>query len=320
MSPAVAPWSLADLPDQAGRTAVVTGPSLGGLGHHTALELARRGARVVLAGRSPEKLAATAAAITADLDGDQPHPEELVVDLADLTSVRAAARRAVDLGPLHLLVNNAGVMGTPERRTPDGLELQMATNHFGPFLLTGLLLPQLVAAGDAGGARVVTVSSQLHRRARSAPLDDPRQHGRHRRWQAYAQSKLANLLFTFELERRLRDADLPVSATAAHPGFAGTHLAANGQFGGADGAVSRRASSAYDAAVRAVAQPVAAGAWPTLMAATADLPGGTYCGPAGPGQMRGRPQVVTASSAAQDPQAQRALWELSERTVGLAWP
>ncbi|VXB97848.1 oxidoreductase [Nocardioides sp. AX2bis] len=316
-SAAVAPWTLADVPDQAGRTAVVTGPSLGGLGHHTALELARRGARVVLAGRNADKLDATARAVTAELGGDQPAPEQLVVDLADLTSVRAAARRAADLGPLHLLVNNAGVMGTPERRTPDGLELQMATNHFGPFLLTGLLLPQLVAAEDA---RVVTVSSLMHRRARSAPLDDPRQQGRYRKWQAYAQSKLANLLFTFELERRLRDAGLPISALAAHPGFAGSHLAANGQFGGAAGGLAGRASTVYDAAVRAVAQPVAAGAWPTLMAATADLPGGTYCGPDGPGQMRGRPQVVTASSAAQDPEAQRALWDLSERTVGLTWP
>ena len=186
MSPAAfTPWSLTDVPDQAGRTAVVTGPSLGGLGHHTALELARRGARVVLAGRDPEKLGATADAITAELGGDQPAPEQLVVDLSDLTSVRAAARRAADLGPLHLLVNNAGVMGTPERRTPDGLELQMATNLFGPFLLTGLLLPQLVAAEDA---RVVTVSSLMHRRARSAPLGDPRQQGRYRKWQAYAQS------------------------------------------------------------------------------------------------------------------------------------
>lgn len=317
MSAPVDPWSLADLPDHAGRTAVVTGASPGGLGHHTALELARRGARVVLAGRSAERLAATARLITDELDGDQPAPEPLVVDLADLSSVRTAAGSAADLGPLHLLVNNAGVMATPEQRTPDGLERQLATNHFGPFLLTGLLLPQLVAAE---GSRVVTVSSQLHRRARSAPLGDPRQPGRYRRWQAYAQSKLANLLFTFELERRLRGAGLPVTAMTAHPGLAATRLVANGPLGGVSGRLPGRASAMYDAAVRAVAQPVAQGAWPTLMAATADLPGGTFVGPDGTGQLSGRPQVVTASSAAQDERAQHALWELSERTVGLAWP
>ena len=265
-SAAVAPWSLADLPDQAGRTAVVTGPSLGGIGHHTALELARRGARVVLAGRTRAKLDATARAITAELGGDQPEPEQLVVDLADLTSVRSAARRAADLGPLHLLVNNAGVMGTPDRRTPDGLELQLATNHLGPFLLTGLLLPQLIASE---GGRVVTVSSLMHRRARTAPLGDPRQQGRHRTWQAYAQSKLANLLFTFELERRLREAGLPVMATAAHPGLAGTHLVANGRFGGG------------------TAAGPAAGPWPVARPRSSTPP----CGPwrSRPPSARGRP-------------------------------
>ena len=159
----------------------------------------------------------------------------------------------------------------------------MATNHFGPFLLTGLLLPQLVASE---AATVVTVSSNYHRMARSAPLGDPTvQAGRYRKWGAYAQSKLANLLFTYELDRRSREAGLPVKAMAAHPGFAGTHLAANGQYGRSSGGIA----SILDAAVKAMSQSAAAGAWPTLMAATADLPGGTYVGPGGLGQMGGAP-------------------------------
>ena len=304
-------WTTADLPDLTGRTAVVTGPTLGGLGHHTALELARRGARVVLAGRTPARLDAAAEAITAEVP--DAGLETLVVDLSDLSSVRAAAEQARELGPLHLLVNNAGIMASPFRRTSDGLESQMATNHFGPFLLTGLLLDQLAASGDG---RVVTLSSQMHRVARSAPLDDPRVRRRYSRWRVYGQTKLANLLFTFELDRRLRRAGLPVVALAAHPGFAGTHLVVNGQLGASRG----RGASIMDAAVRAVSQPAHAGAWPTLMAATADLPGGTYVGPGGPGQSSGPPRIVGATPLAHDEMAQRRLWETSEETVGLSWP
>ncbi len=215
-------WQPADIPDQSGRTVVVTGPTLGGLGHHTALELARRGARVVLAGRTPRKLDETAVAIAGEVPGADVSP--LVVDLSDLASVRSAGEGAEAIGPVHVLVNNAGVMGVAEQRTFDGLELTMATNHFGPFLLTGLLMPQLV---ESGAGRVVTVSSHFHRVARRAPLEDPRaEGGRHRPWAAYARSKLANLLFTLELDRRCRRAEVPVKALAAHPGFAGTHLAA----------------------------------------------------------------------------------------------
>ncbi|GAA4669672.1 oxidoreductase [Nocardioides nanhaiensis] len=310
------PWTRSPLPDLAGRTALVTGPSVGGIGFHTALELARAGARVVLAGRTTAKLDDAAHVIRHEVPGAQ--LERLELDLASLESVRHAAEHAGTLGPLHLLVNNAGVMGTPLRRTRDGFELQLATNHLGPFLLTGLLLPRLVAGAEATGidSRVVTVSSLFHRTARSAPLGDPRVPGRYQKWNAYAQSKLANLLFTFELERRLRESGAPVRATAAHPGFAGTHLAANGQYGRASGGVA----SVLDGAIRAVSQSPAAGAWPTLMAATADLPGGTFCGPGGLGELSGVAQVVTAGSRAQDPVAQRALWEVSERAVGLRWP
>ena len=306
-------WTLADIPDQEGRTVLVTGPTMGGLGQFTALELARRGARVVLAGRRPERLAETRAAILADVRTAQ--LDELVVDLSDLASVRRAAAEAAGLGPIHLLVNNAGVMGTPYHRTGDGLELQLATNHFGPFLLTGLLLPQLVASGDG---RVVTVSSQMHRVARRAPVDDPRvPHGRYQRWPAYAQTKLANLLFTYELDRRLRRAELPVKALAAHPGFAATHLAANGQYGRAAGG----RASILDAAIKAVSPNDAAeGAWPTLMAATADLPGATYVGPDGPFEWGGHPKVTTSTKLSYDETAQRRLWQLSEEVTGIRYP
>lgn len=304
-------WTTDDIGDLGGRTAVVTGPTLGGLGFHTALELARHRARVALAGRTPSKLDAAADAIVAEVPDAS--VDTLVLDLADLASVRAAAEAAGELGPIHLLVNNAGIMASPFHRTVDGLESQMATNHFGPFLLTGLLLDQLVASGQG---RVVTLSSQMHRVARSAPLGDPRSRRRYRRWTVYSQTKLANLLFTFELARRLRRAGLPVIALAAHPGLAGTHLAVNGQLGSTEG----RRAAILDTAVKAVAQTAAAGAWPVLMAATADLPGGTYVGPGGPGQASGRPRIVGTARLARDEMAQRRLWETSEATVGLSWP
>jgi NAD(P)-dependent dehydrogenase (short-subunit alcohol dehydrogenase family) len=303
-------WSPADVPDLSGRTALVTGVSVGGLGHFTALELARAGARVVLAGRNPDKLTETERTIHAELP-DAPL-ERLVVDLADLSSVRTAAAGAEAFGALDLLVNNAGIMATPYRRTVDGFESQLATNHFGPFLLTGLLLPQL-----ADDARVVTVSSQMHRVAHRPPLGDPRAKPRpYLRWIAYSQTKLANLLFTFELDRRLRDAGSPVQAMAAHPGYAGTHLVANGRFGRSSGGLA----SVFDRANRTIGQSPAVGAWPTLMAATADLPGSTYCGPGGLGEAGGPPQLVGWSRQAGDHNAQRKLWELSEAATGISYP
>ena len=305
-------WNVADLPDQTDRTVVITGPTLGGLGHHTALELARKGARVALAGRNPAKVEETAAAIRAEVPAARIRAIHL--DLASLASVRGAAEAAEALGAIDLLVNNAGVMGTPYSRTADGLELQMATNHFGPFLLTGLLLPQLVQSAEG---RVVTVSSMMHKFAGKAPLRDPRsESGRYSRWKVYGQSKLANLYFTAELDRRLREADLPVRALAAHPGFAGTHLAANGQYGRSSGGIA----TILDAGVKAVSQSAAAGAWPTLMAATEDLPGNTYVGPGGFQQMSGTPRIVGRSKLAKNEKAARELWEISERVVELDFP
>jgi NAD(P)-dependent dehydrogenase (short-subunit alcohol dehydrogenase family) len=304
-------WSTADIPDLTGRRALVTGVT-SGLGEAIALELARAGAEVVLAARSATKLDAT----EADLRRQLPDPRlrRLLVDLADLGSVRRAAAEVVADGPLHLLVNNAGVMATPYQRTGDGFELQLATNFLGPFALTGLLLPALVASGDG---RVVNTGSQAHRVARRAPLEDPRVgHGRYSRWHAYAQSKLANLMATFELDRRLRAAGLPVKALAAHPGFSATGLMSTGLGEGA----SRAVRGVLVGAFRVLGQPPRLGALPTLMAATADLPGATYVGPSDLFQMRGRPRVVGTRRLARDEDAQRRLWELGEAATGVAYP
>lgn len=299
-------WTAADIPDLTGRRAVVTGVTAG-LGTATSLALARAGAEVVLVARSLDKLATT----RQQLENALPEAvfRSVRVDLADLSTVRRGAAEIGDLGPLDLLVNNAGVMALPYSRTTDGFETQFGTNHLGPFLLTGLLLPQLVASGRG---RVVTVSSNAARIARHAPLDDPRvPAGRYSRWGAYGASKLANLLFTFELDRRARDAGLPVTALAAHPGYSATELV--GKTGGVGGQI-------MVAATRLLGQRAELGALPTLMAATADLPGSTYVGPDGFGQMRGYPRIVKPRRLALDQDAQRRLWELSELATGLRYP
>lgn len=304
-------WDLDQMPDQTGRTIVVTGVT-SGLGTHTARELARRGARVVLAARNQEKLTATKGELLAELPDAS--LEELVVDVSSLVSVRRAAAAATGFGPIDALVHNAGVMATPARRTDDGLDLQMATNHFGPFLMTGLLLPQLLASGDG---RVVSVSSAMHRFAGKAPLWDPRSpRGRQSRWVVYAQSKLANLLFTHEFDRRARSAGLPVKGLAAHPGYAATHLLSYGQTMKGSGGLT----SILDAAMKAGAQPAGMGALPTLMATTADLPGDTYCGPSRMQQMRGLPTVVGSSRLSRDIDSQRRFWEISEEATGISYP
>jgi NAD(P)-dependent dehydrogenase (short-subunit alcohol dehydrogenase family) len=209
-------------------------------------------------------------------------------------------------------------MATPQRRTVDGFELQLGTNHLGHFALTGRLLPQLVA----GEGRVVTVSSQMHRSVRSLPLTDPRapEHGRYSRWRAYGRSKLANLLFMLELDRRARRAGLAVTSVGAHPGYAATNLTWSGMQ--LDGRST--AGAILHAATRLVAQSAEGGAQPLLMAATLPgLPGGTYLGPSGPGEWRGAPTIVHPSRAARDEQLAAGLWELSERATGvtyLPWP
>ena len=304
-------WTLDDMPDLAGRTALVTGVT-SGLGEHTVLELARKGARVVMAARSETKLRGAMDDVKRVLPRAELVP--LVVDLADLSSVRRAADDARRLGPLDILINNAGVMATPHRRTADGFELQFGTNHLGHFALTGLLFPQLA---DAEAARVVTVASQAHRMARSVPLGDPRHDtGHYQKWVAYAQSKLANLLFAFELDRRARSAGTSVSSMAAHPGYAATNLFHGLNLGGTrpDGAI-------VVGATRLLAQPSAIGAQPALMAATMPgLPGGSYLGPRGFAEMRGRPTLVTASKTARDRELARRLWVVSEEATRIEFP
>ncbi|HEU4511722.1 MAG TPA: oxidoreductase [Nocardioidaceae bacterium] len=304
-------WTLDDIPDLAGRTAFVTGVT-SGLGEHTVLELARKGARVVMAARSETKLRSAIDDVKRMLPQAELVP--LVLDLADLSSIRRGAEEARRLGPLDILINNAGVMATPHRRTPDGFELQFGTNHLGHFALTGLLFPQLA---EAESARVVTVASQAHRIARTVPLGDPRHDtGQYQRWVAYAQSKLANLLFAFELDRRARAAATRVLSMAAHPGYAATNLFDGMNLGGTrpDGAIAVGAT-------RLLAQPAAMGAQPALMAATMPgLPGGSYVGPRGFAEMRGKPTLVTASRTALDAELARKLWAVSEDATHVRFP
>ena len=250
-------WTPQQIPDLTGQRFVVTGVT-SGIGEQTAWELARRGADVVLAARSRAKLAATRSRIEDDVPDAR--LTDLLIDVSEMSSVRRAADQLRETGPIDCLINNAGVMATPYTRTGDNFELQLATNHFGPFLFTGLLLDQLAASG---AGRVVAVASQAHRFARTAPLADPRREGDYSRWTAYAESKLANLLFTFELDRRARAAGLPIRALAAHPGYSATELVGTGrQVGG------RLGGTAIGMVFKTLGQSPEMGAWPTLMAAT----------------------------------------------------
>jgi NAD(P)-dependent dehydrogenase (short-subunit alcohol dehydrogenase family) len=284
-------WAAADLPDlpgQPGRTIVVTGAS-SGIGLAAARELARAGARVVLAVRDPDKGQRVAAGIPGDT-------EVRPLDLASLASVRAFA--AGWTGPLDVLVNNAGIMAVPEGRTADGFELQIGTNHLGPFLLTSLLLPAITD-------RVVTVSSQLHRRGRIDLADLNWEHRRYSATGAYNASKLANVLFTVELQRRLTEAGSQVRAVTAHPGIARTSLGNQDR--------TARAISRY---LGWLFNDPPHGALPTLYAATQDIPGGAYIGPDGLGHLRGYPGIHQPSKDARDPEMARRLWDLSARLTG----
>ena len=288
-------WTAEDLARQDGRTFVVTGGN-SGIGLAAARELARAGGRVVLAVRDPARGAQAAATIAGAV-------EVRSLDLADLASVRAFAEEWE--GPVDVLVNNAGVMATPERRTKDGFELQIGTNHLGPFALTNLLLPHVTD-------RVVTVSSGAHR-AGSIRLDDLNwERGRYQRWLAYGQSKLANLLFTLELQRRLAESGSDVRAVAAHPGWAATNLQHHTE--------SRLQDGFMAIGNRLWAQSDTMGALPTLYAATQDIPGGGYVGPDGFAEQRGHPRLVGRSKAAADEETARRLWARSEELTGTSFP
>jgi NAD(P)-dependent dehydrogenase (short-subunit alcohol dehydrogenase family) len=297
-------WTAERIPDQGGRLAVVTGAN-SGLGLVTARELARAGARVVLACRNVEKGEDACNSIERAATGVQVELEEL--DLAGLDSVRAFAERfhAAHDG-LDLLINNAGVMATPRRRTADGFELQFGTNHLGHFALTGLLIGAMEAREDA---RVVTLTSGAHRMGHIDFADLGSNRG-YNRWRAYGRSKLANLLFALELDRRLRAAGSSVKSLAAHPGWAATNL----QYAG---------PPAFDRVVahlgnKVWAQSAEMGALPTLYAATEPgLEGGTYVGPDGILEQRGHPEPVSMSSSARDEEAARRLWEVSEEMTGV---
>jgi NAD(P)-dependent dehydrogenase (short-subunit alcohol dehydrogenase family) len=287
-------WTPADLPDLDGRTVVITGAT-SGLGRATATELARAGAHVVIAVRNTQRGEQVAAELPGDVDVRH-------VDLTDLTSVRAFATAWE--GDIDVLIDNAGVMAVPEGRTADGFETQIGTNHLGHFALTGLLLGHV-------RDRVVSLASAAHRIGK-IDLDDLNWERRsYKRWAAYGQSKLANLLFVFELQRRLAEAGSPVRAVAAHPGYAATELQ------------SRTGNLLQNAFMQIgnllIAQSGEHGAWPTLYAATQDIPGGSFVGPDGPGEMRGHPRLVAPSSAATDAEMARRLWELSERLTGVTY-
>ena len=293
------PWTTGSIPDQTGRTFVVTGGN-SGLGRQTAAGLAGAGAHVVLAVR--DRVRGDEAAQEIRGRGVRGPVEVRLLDLADLASVRRFAEAWE--GDLDVLVNNAGLMAVPARRTVDGFELQLGTNHLGHFALTNLLLP---AVTD----RVVTVSSGLHRRGR-IDLDDLNwERRRYRPYGAYGQSKLANLLFTLELERRLTADGSPVRAVAAHPGYAATNLQS-----GHGPLVDRLAAVGN----RLFAQSDAMGALPTLYAAVTDVPGGSYVGPDGRHEMHGHPTLVGRSAAAGDAELAARLWTASEELTGVRYP
>jgi NAD(P)-dependent dehydrogenase (short-subunit alcohol dehydrogenase family) len=298
-------WTAAQIPDQAGRVAVVTGAN-SGIGLVTALELARAGAEVILACRDTAKGDAAAGSIHDDVPAASVSVE--LLDLSSLDSVRAFAERFVAAhDSLDLLINNAGVMAPPHRTTADGFELQFGTNHLGHFALTGLLLDRLEGREDA---RVVTLSSTAHKIGK-IHFDDLQAERRYRRWRAYSQSKLANVLFALELERRLRAAGSTVKSLVTHPGYAATNL-------------QSAAAPALDRAVmvltnRLFAQSPAMGALPTLYAATrANLDGGLFIGPDGFEERAGHPKVVRAVRAGRDEESAKRLWSVSEELTGVA--
>jgi NAD(P)-dependent dehydrogenase (short-subunit alcohol dehydrogenase family) len=303
----MANWTTSDIPDLHGRRAVVTGAN-SGLGYETALALAGAGASVVVACRDATKGTEAVDRIR------WAHPKADVVleslDMADLASVRAFAERLCGTDGVDILVNNAGVMAIPRRVSADGYEMQFATNHLGHFALTGLLLPALLAKQPA---RVVTVSSGAAQIGHIAFGDLQGEH-RYFRWAAYGQSKLANLLFAFELDRRARAADLGIVSVAAHPGYAATNLQSVGPTMEGSSATQRF----FEMGNRYFAQSAAEGALPQLRAATDDaVVGGQYYGPNGMAGMRGAPVIVRPPFQARSTDTARRLWAESERLTGV---
>jgi NAD(P)-dependent dehydrogenase (short-subunit alcohol dehydrogenase family) len=288
-----AAWGAADVPDQTGRTFVVTGAN-SGLGEATARLLADRGATVLLACRNVAKGEAAAARMTGAVSVRR-------LDLADLASVRAFAD---ETPPFDVLINNAGVMAIPLQRTVDGFEMQIGTNFLGHFALTGLLLPVVAD-------RVVTVSSNAHRWGRINLADLNWERRRYQRWLAYGQSKLADLMFAYELDRRLTRAGSAVRSVGAHPGYAATELQSN---------TGSRADRIMSLGNRLLAQSAERGALPTLYAATMpDVKGGEYYGPGGVAELAGHPTRVGSSRSSKDAGTAAALWSLAEELTGVSF-
>jgi NAD(P)-dependent dehydrogenase (short-subunit alcohol dehydrogenase family) len=303
-------WTARDVPDQHGRAVVITGAN-SGIGLETAKVLAAHGATVVLAGRDPGRIAAAAEQVRNAAADAKAETAEL--DLASLDSVRAAA---ADIGGrfprLDLLINNAGVMFTPYGLTKDGFELQFGTNHLGHFALTGLLLPSML---EVPGSRVVTVSSNGHRTGR-INFSDLNSARRYNKYGAYGQSKLANLLFTYELQRRLSVAGAQTIAVAAHPGTARTQLTRH-----MPAVASASMGTRYRALNSWWVQDPEMGALPTLRAATdPGATGGAYYGPDGFGHMVGYPVLVRSSARSQNGDTQRRLWAESEKLTTVSYP
>ncbi|WP_213814843.1 oxidoreductase [Glaciihabitans sp. dw_435] len=287
-------WTAADIPDQRGRVIVVTGAS-SGLGQIAARELAAHGATVILACRDIRKGQDVAAAMTGDVS-------VRLLDLADLASIRAFADGT---GDIDVLINNAGVMATPQATTVDGFELQLGTNFLGPFALTGLLLPRI-------RQRVVALGSVAHR-AGHIDLDDLNwRRRRYRPWGAYGQSKLADVMFAYELDRRLVAAGSPVLSVAAHPGYSFTQLHTH---------MASGTNPVVTAAIRLTAQSSEVGALSVLYAATApDVVGGAYYGPGGLGGLRGHPRRVASTSASRDDKVASRLWDSASELTGVVFP
>src|SRR6201996_4522048 len=301
----MAKWTTADIPDQSGRVAVITGANTG-LGYETALALAGHGAHVVLAVRNLDKGKDAASRIAATSSNADVKLQEL--DLTSLESIRAAAAQLrSDYDRIDLLINNAGVMWTPKSTTKDGFELQFGTNHLGHFAFTGLLLDRLL---PVAGSRIVTVSSMGHRILADIHFDDLQWERSYNRVAAYGQAKLANLLFTYELQRRLAPRGTTIAA-AAHPGGSNTELMRH---------LPGWAATAYPV-IAPIFQDAAMGALPQLRAATDPaVLGGQYYGPDGLGQTRGYPKIVGSSKKSHDAERQRRLWAVSEQLTGVPFP
>ncbi len=301
-------WTTRDIPSQAGKLAIVTGAN-SGIGYHTALELVRAGAHVILACRNPAKADEAKNRILSAVP--QAAVEISQVDMADLDSIRAFAEAFVASGrKLDMLINNAGVMGFPQRTpTAQGFEGQFGTNHLGHFALTGELMPALLKTPHS---RVITVASIAHKGGRMR-FEDPNWERAYDPRKAYQQSKLANLLFGLELDRRLKRANADVASIMAHPGVATTSIISNGMGSGVQAKIASMVLPLF-------AQSDARGAWPTLYAATSpDAKGGHYYGPDGIAEIKGLPTEVRPKPHALDPVAAARLWHISEQMTGVEY-